>query len=473
MTVHAAEAVLDEPPIVTDGKTVTDVTEDVCRPVERGPTIWWFLAFGVALAALIFGAVAVYHTVTVGIGTWGLNRTIGWAFDITNFVFWVGIGHAGTLISAILLLFRQKWRMSIARAAEAMTIFAVCCAGLFPILHMGRPWLGFWNIPYPNSRALWVNFRSPLLWDVFAISTYLIISAVFWYVGLVPDLATVRDRAKGKVRKFVYGLLSLGWDGSARTWARYEVACLLLAGLAAPLVVSVHSVVSFDFATSLLPGWHATIFPPYFVTGAIFSGFAMVLTLLIITRKVLGIQAYITIKHLENMCKVILVTGMLVGLAYGTEMFIAFYSGNEHERFVFMNRATGPMAWSYWIMVGCNVLSPQILWFKRARTSVPIMFVVSILVNVGMWFERFVIIVTTLHRDFLPANWSSYSPTWTEVGMFVGSFGLFFTLFLLFVRVAPVVAMAEVKSILHARPHHDAATETKEARHVEPKEVHA
>ncbi|MBS2025602.1 MAG: polysulfide reductase NrfD, partial [Deltaproteobacteria bacterium] len=388
--------------------------------------------------------------IATGIGTWGLNRTIGWAFDITNFVFWVGIGHAGTLISAILFLFRQKWRTSINRSAEAMTLFAVMCAALFPLIHMGRPWLAFWVFPYPNSRgSLWVNFRSPLLWDVFAISTYFTISLVFWFIGLIPDLATLRDRAAdGSLKKRLFGLLAFGWTGSSRTWHRYETVYLLLAGLATPLVLSVHTIVSMDFATSLLPGWHATIFPPYFVAGAVFSGFAMVLTLMIIARQVLGLTHLITIRHLENMTKVIIVTGGIVGLAYGTEFFTAWYSGNPYERYTFINRAFGPYAWAYWTMISCNVLSPQVFWFKKVRTSPWAIFIVTIFVNIGMWFERFVIVVTSLHRDFLPSSWSMYKPTVVEVGTLLGSFGLFFTLFLLFTRVLPMISIGEVKAVL-------------------------
>jgi len=384
-----------------------------------------------------------------GIGSWGLNRTVGWGFDITNFVFWVGIGHAGTLISAILFLFRQKWRTSVNRSAEAMTLFAVMCAGLFPLIHMGRPWLAFWVAPYPNFRGpLWVNFRSPLLWDVFAISTYFIISAVFWYVGLVPDLATVRDRAQPGRRKRLMGWLSLGWSGSARTWHRYETVYLLLAGLATPLVVSVHTIVSMDFATAVIPGWHTTIFPPYFVTGAIFSGMAMVLSLMLIARKVAGLEDYITQRHIQPMCKLILLTGSLVGLAYGTEFFTALYSGNGYEQFVFINRAFGPWAWAYWTMVSCNVLSAQLLWFPAIRRHLGWVFAITIFVNIGMWFERFVIIVTSLHRDFLPSSWADYCPTFIEVSTFIGSFGLFFTCFLLFCRVLPMIAMGEVKGVL-------------------------
>ncbi|MBT7376879.1 MAG: polysulfide reductase NrfD, partial [Candidatus Marinimicrobia bacterium] len=374
------------------------------------------------------------------------------AFDITNFVFWVGIGHAGTLISAILFLFRQKWRTSINRSAEAMTIFAVMCAGIFPIIHMGRPWLAFWMFPYPNGRGpLWINFRSPLAWDVFAIGTYFIISAVFWYYGLIPDLATVRDRSTNKFKKKIFSILSLGWNGSFKVWHRYETVYALLAGLATPLVISVHTVVSFDFATSSIPGWHTTTFPPYFVAGAVFSGFAMVLTLMIIARKTLSLEDYITLNHIENMTKVIIVTGGIVTLSYATEFFMAWYSGNGYEQFVFLNRALGPFSWAYWIMVGCNLITPQFFWFKRIRRNVVIVFILSIFVNIGMWFERFVIIVTSLHRDFLPSSWSSYTPTWVEIGTLIGSFGLFFTLFLLFIRVLPMISMGEVKSVLHYR----------------------
>ncbi len=438
------------PPLVEGNPPLAQITDEVCQPLERFPGKAWWLAFLTALSALGLGTVAVIYLIATGVGVWGLNNTVGWAFDITNFVFWVGIGHAGTLISAILFLLRQKWRTSINRAAEAMTIFAVCCAGIFPLMHMGRVWFGaYWMLPLPNALGpLWVNFRSPLLWDVFAISTYLTISAVFWFVGLIPDMAAIRDRAVHPIRKAIFSILALGWNGSNRAWSHYEKLYLILAGLSTPLVLSVHTIVSFDFATSVIPGWHTTIFPPYFVAGAIFSGFAMVLMLLIITRKVLSFEKYITIRHLEAMCKVILVTGMMVGLAYSTEFFIAWYSGNLYERYAFINRAFGPFAFSYWIMVSCNVLSPQIFWFKRFRQNIPVMFVMTIFVNIGMWFERFVIIVTSLHRDFLPSSWSMYRPTWVEFAILIGSFGLFFTLFLLFVRVLPVINMAEVKTVL-------------------------
>jgi len=440
------------PALVTGDKTIADVTRDICAPMERRPTgLWWF-AFSLSGTALLIGVAAVWYQIATGIGTWGLNRTVGWGFDITNFVFWVGIGHAGTLISAVLFLFRQKWRTAVNRSAEAMTLFAVMCAGIFPLIHMGRVWLAYWMIPYPNTRgSLWVNFKSPLMWDVFAISTYLLISALFWYVGLIPDLATIRDRSQPGLKKRVASFLSLGWNGSARTWNRYETVYMLLAGLATPLVFSVHTIVSMDFATSVIPGWHTTIFPPYFVAGAIFSGLAMVLTLMIIARKVMSLEDYVTPKHIERMCLLMLSMGCIVGLAYGTEFFMAAYSGNGYEQFVFKNRALGPFSWAYWTMVSCNVFVPQLLWFRRVRTTLPLVFVIAILVNVGMWFERFVIIVTSLHRDFLPSSWAHYIPTWVEIATLVGSFGLFFTCFLIFCRIAPAIAIAEVKGAAHLR----------------------
>jgi molybdopterin-containing oxidoreductase family membrane subunit len=435
-------------PLVTNERTYKQVSDDVILTLETPPSKMWWICFIVAVSVLLMGMGVVTYQVRTGIGTWGLNKTIGWSWDITNFVFWVGIGHAGTLISAILLLFRQKWRTSINRAAEAMTIFAVMCAGIYPIIHMGRPWLAYWVFPYPNTREIWLNFRSPLLWDVFAISTYFSVSAVFWYIGLIPDFANMRDRSSG-LRNKILSLVSLGWNGSHRTWHRYEVLCLILAGLATPLVVSVHTIVSMDFATAVIPGWHATIFPPYFVAGAVFSGFAMVLTLLIITRKVMNFENYITINHIEAICKILLTTGMMVGLAYSTEFFIAWYSGNEYERFVFINRAMGPYAWAYWTMVTCNVIIPQLLWSKKIRRNLVIVFIISIFVNIGMWFERFVIITTSLHRDFLPSSWAMYSPTWVEISTFIGSFGLFFTLFFLFIRFLPAIAISEVKSVMN------------------------
>ncbi|GGK67337.1 NrfD/PsrC family molybdoenzyme membrane anchor subunit [Rufibacter glacialis] len=436
-------------PLVTGGKTYADITEDVCRQVEAKPNVRWMMALGVSLVFLGIFIYSVYRTLWFGIGEWGLNKTVGWAWDITNFVWWVGIGHAGTLISAILLLFRQKWRTSINRAAEAMTIFAVICAAMFPVLHMGRPWLAYWVLPLPNTfGSLWVNFNSPLLWDVFAISTYFSVSLVFWYIGLIPDFATIRDRATGPIARRAYALLSMNWTGSAKHWSRYETVSLILAGLATPLVLSVHTIVSMDFATSVIPGWHTTIFPPYFVAGAIFSGFAMVLTLMIITRKVFRLEDYITLEHVESMNKVITLTGSIVGVAYITEFFIAWYSGVEYEQYAFINRATGPYWWAYWSMMTCNVITPQLFWFRSIRRSLTATFIISIFVNIGMWFERFVIIVTSLHRDFLPSSWVMFSPTSIDVGVYVGTIGLFFTLFLLFAKFFPVVNMAEVKSIL-------------------------
>ncbi len=451
------------PPLVTGDKTLGDVTRDITAPMAGKPTGLWWAAFAVSSSALLLGVAAVSYQIATGIGTWGLNRTVGWAFDITNFVFWVGIGHAGTLISAVLFLFRQKWRTAVNRSAEAMTLFAVMCAGIFPLIHMGRPWLAYWMMPYPNTRgSLWVNFKSPLLWDVFAISTYLMISAVFWYVGLIPDLATIRDRSEPGWKRRISAILSLGWDGSARTWHRYETVYLLLAGLATPLVFSVHTIVSMDFATAVIPGWHTTIFPPYFVAGAIFSGLAMVLTLMLIARKVMHLEDYVTPKHIERMSQLMLSMGCIVGLAYGTEFFMAAYSGNPYEQFVFKNRAFGPLSWAYWTMVSCNVVIPQLLWFKKVRTTLPLVFVIAILVNVGMWFERFVIIVTSLHRDFLPSSWAHYVPTSIEIATLIGSFGLFFTCFLLFCRVAPAIAIAEVKGAAHLPKQHRSTPVTEE-----------
>lgn len=440
-------------PLVTGGKTVKDVSHDISRQVEGKPTRLWWMAFGVSLALLTWGGYACVMMLWHGIGMWGLNKTVGWAWDITNFVWWVGIGHAGTLISAILLLFRQRWRMSINRAAEAMTIFAVICAASFPAFHMGRLWLGFyWALPLPNTfGSLWVNFNSPLLWDVFAISTYFTVSLVFWYMGLIPDFAVIRDRAVvqgNKVRAKIYNALSFGWQGGAKTWQRYESVALILAGLSTPLVLSVHTIVSFDFATSVIPGWHTTIFPPYFVAGAIFSGFAMVLTLLLVTRKVFKLEEYITVYHIELMNIIIIITGSIVGIAYITELFISWYSQVPYEGYAFYNRIQGPYAWAYWSMMTCNVISPQLFWIKKIRTSIVATFVLSIIVNIGMWFERFVIIVTSLHRDYVPSSWTMFYPTMYDIGQYVFTFGIFFTAFFLFAKYFPVINMAEVKSII-------------------------
>ncbi|GAL87521.1 molybdopterin oxidoreductase [Sporocytophaga myxococcoides] len=437
------------PPLVTGGKTVSDVTQDISRHVENKPTKLWIMAFTLSLITLGYGSYCLWMTWWKGIGMWGLNKTVGWAWDITNFVWWVGIGHAGTLISAILLLFRQKWRTSINRAAEAMTIFAVICAASFIVAHMGRPWLAYWALPLPNAfGSLWVNFNSPLVWDVFAISTYFTVSLVFWYIGLVPDFATIRERATG-VRRIVYGALSLGWDGSAKAWQRYEAVSLVLAGCSTPLVLSVHTIVSMDFATSVIPGWHATIFPPYFVAGAIFSGFAMVLTLMLITRVVFRLEDYITVEHMESMNKIIVLTGSIVGIAYLSEFFIAWYSHVPYESYTFINRAFGDdYWWAYWSMMTCNVISPQLFWFRTVRRSIAWTFLLSIVVNIGMWFERFVIIATSLSRDFIPSSWAYFSPTLYDIGDYLFTFGLFFTLFLLFAKFFPVVNMAEVKAII-------------------------
>lgn len=437
-------------PLVTGHKTYHQITEDLISPTEKTPPLAWVIGFIISATLLGVFIFTVGWTIYMGTGTWNLNRTIGWGWDITNFVWWVGIGHAGTLISAILLIFRQKWRTGVNRAAEAMTIFAVICAGQFPLIHMGRIWMAFFIFPYVNTRGpLWPNFNSPLLWDVFAISTYFTVSLLFWYTGLVPDFATVRDRAKG-LRKKIYNFLSFGWTGSAKHWQRWESLSLILAGLSTPLVLSVHTIVSFDFATSVIPGWHTTIFPPYFVAGAIFSGFAMVQTLMLVTRKLLKLEDYITVEHIESMNKVILLTGTIVGVAYITELFIAWYSGYVYEQFAFFNRVFGPYWWSYFGMMFCNVISPQLYWKKSWRRNLTLTFFLSIVINIGMWFERFVIIATTLARDYIPSSWSYYSPTWVEIGIFLGSIGLFFTCYLVFSRVAPVVAVAEIKSILKA-----------------------
>lgn len=436
-------------PLVIGDKDYHDVSVDIAAPIEGRANKQWWIVFSIALVAFLWGVGCIVYTISTGIGVWGLNKTVGWAWDITNFVWWVGIGHAGTLISAVLLLFRQKWRMAINRSAEAMTIFSVIQAGLFPVIHMGRVWVGYWVLPIPNQfGSLWVNFNSPLLWDVFAISTYLSVSLVFWYTGLLPDFAMIRDRAIKPFQKKIYGILSFGWTGRAKDWQRFEEVSLVLAGLATPLVLSVHTIVSFDFATSVIPGWHTTIFPPYFVAGAVFSGFAMVNTLLIIMRKVCNLEAYITIQHIELMNIVIMITGSIVGCAYITELFMAWYSGVEYEQYAFLNRATGPYWWAYWSMMTCNVFSPQFMWFKKLRTSIMFSFFISIIVNIGMWFERFVIIVTSLHRDYLPSSWTMFSPTFVDIGIFIGTVGFFFVLFLLYSRTFPVIAQAEVKSIL-------------------------
>ncbi len=441
---------------VIEGKpSLRSIDDIIAKPLETKPDKKYYIALGFTSTLLLIGVICVSLSFYYGVGMWGNNNPVGWAFDIVNFVFWVGIGHAGTLISAILFLFRQKWRNGIARFAEGMTIFAVMTAGLFPAIHVGRPWLDGYLFPYPNQHSIWVNFTSPLLWDVFAVSTYFTVSFIFWYVGLIPDFATLRDRTANKIKKVIYSVFSLGWRHSTRHWQHYEMVYLILAGFATPLVLSVHTIVSFDFAVSILPGWHTTIFPPYFVAGAVFSGFAMVQNVLIFIRKIFNYEHIITLNTLEKMNKVMLLTGSLVGYAYGMEFFIAWYSGVQAEQFTFINRAFGPYAWAYWIMVSCNVLFPQLFWIKKIRRSIPIMFVIGVFVNVGMWFERFVITVTSLSRDYLPSSWAYYKPTIIDFGILLGSFGLFFTLLLLFTKSLPVVSIAEVKAVVDgAQPKH-------------------
>jgi Ni/Fe-hydrogenase subunit HybB-like protein len=435
-------------PLIKGQKTYRDVTTQILDPLLNKPGKFWYMGITLSGGAMLFGLFMIFWTIWQGLGTWGENRTVGWAVEITTFVWWIGIGHAGTFISAILLLFRQRWRNSINRSAEAMTLIAVMCAALFPLIHLGRPLLTFFIFPYPNTRQLWVNFNSPLVWDVFAISTYFTVSLIFWYVGLIPDIATLRDKLKKGIKKGIYTFLSFSWTGSARDWHRHEITSIMLAAIATPLVLSVHSIVSMDFATSILPGWHTTIFPPYFVAGAIFSGFAMVLTLLIVARRAMNLEDFITVDHVENMNKILIATGSIVALAYLTELFMAWYSGVEYEHYALMNRVKGPYAWAYWIMMTCNIGSAQLLWIKKIRTSLLATFILSITVNIGMWFERFVIIVTSLHRDFLPSSWTMYKPTIVEYGLVIGTIGIFFTMFLLFIRIFPVISISEEKSIL-------------------------
>ena len=454
-------------PLVLGGKDFGDVTATVARVAEMPTPIGWYIGFGISLTLLGVYTLSVIYLLLTGVGVWGNSSNANWGFPIINFVFWVGIGHAGTLISAILFLFRQNWRTSINRFAEAMTIFAVVCAGAYPALHVGRVWFAYWLFPIPNQMAMWPQARSPLWWDVFAVSTYATVSLLFWYVGMVPDLATLRDRARSKTAQIMYGIFSLGWNGSSRHWHRFERMYLLLAALATPLVLSVHSVVSFDFATAQLPGWHTTIFPPYFVAGAVFGGFAMVLVLAIPCREWFGLKDLITIRHLENMAKVMLTTGMIISYAYITEFCIAWYGGQHYEQSAFMNRFAGPYAWAFWCMMFCNCVVPLFLWSKSIRTNVWLLFIIANLCNIGMWFERFVIVITSLNRDFLPSSWAMYWPTYVDIAMFVGSFGLFFTLFFLFIRFLPIVAMAEIKTVMpqaHAHSHGDASHEEIDAQ---------
>lgn len=459
-------AILDEvnpvdiprPALVDNDRSFSWITDKICGIVEEKTPTWWWVCFVFACGTASFTVMGLVYLVSTGTGVWGLANPANWGWAIVNFVFWIGIGHAGTLISAILCLLRQKWRTSINRAAEAMTIFAVVCAGIFPVFHVGRVWMAWFLFPIPNANAIWPNFKSALLWDVFAVSTYGTVSVLFWYVGLIPDLASVRDRATSKIRQFLYGIFAMGWRGSNRQWSNYEMCYLLLAGLSTPLVLSVHTIVSFDFAISLLPGWHTTIFPPYFVAGAIFSGFGMVLTLMLPLRAIYRLDDLITQYHIDCMTKIILATGTMVGYAYGMEFFIAAYGANDFEIFAFVNRAFGNYAWAYWIMISCNVISPQFFWFKKIRENTALVWIITIFVNIGMWFERFVIAVTTLTRDFLPSSWGYYSPTIVDIFTYVGTFGVFSVLFLLFLRFLPLMAMAEIKAVTpqadaHAHKH--------------------
>lgn len=442
------------PPVVGPGHDIGTVTDKISSIVlTRGTPLWWLIGLGVSFALVMLLLYAVTALLVRGIGVWGVNNPVGWGFAIVNFVWWIGIGHAGTLISAVLLLLRQEWRTSINRFAEAMTLFAVACAGLFPILHLGRPWLFYWLIPYPNTMALWPQWRSPLVWDVFAISTYGTISLLFWYVGLVPDLATLRDQAKGRPARYIFGILAMGWRNAASHWQRYQTAYFLLAALATPLVISVHSIVGMDFAASVVPGWHSTIFPPYFVAGAVFSGFAMVMTLAIPLRAVFGLHDFITMAHFNNIAKVILATGLIVAYGYTTEFFIAWYSANEYEQYVMVNRALGAYAPAFWSMIACNVLAPQLLWSRRIRRNIPVLFVISLIVNVGMWFERFVIVVTSLHRDYVPAEWGYYDPTFFDWSTYIGTIGLFFALMFLFIRVLPMISIFEMRELVAEGDH--------------------
>jgi molybdopterin-containing oxidoreductase family membrane subunit len=450
-----------KPPIVAPGHSPGSVTDQITAVVLSDTPRWWWVAFGFSFLLVLLLLHALTKLLFEGTGIWGLNVPVGWGFAIINFVWWIGIGHAGTLISAILLLVRQEWRTSINRFAEAMTLFAVACAGIFPLIHVGRPWLAYWLLPYPNTMDLWPQFRSPLVWDVFAVSTYATVSLLFWYVGLIPDMATLRDRAHGRLSKIAYGFLSMGWRGSATHWHNYETAYLLLAGLATPLVVSVHTVVSFDFAVGQLPGWHATIFPPYFVAGAIFAGFAMVITLAVPLRAIFGLKDFITTRHLQNMGKILLATGLIVAYGYMVEIFMAWYSGNWFEQFMILNRIQGPYQKQWMALLLCNVLAPQLLWFRRVRSSPLPLFLVAMFVNVGMWLERFVIVVTSLHRDFLPSSWGMYSGTVWDWATFVGTIGLFLALLFLFIRFLPMISIFEMRTIVPKQAR-DAAEEASE-----------
>lgn len=443
-----AERMANEP-ILGPGYNFASVTDKISSIVlSRRTPKWWVYGFLISFALVILLTVSVTYLVVAGLGIWGITVPVGWGFAIINFVWWIGIGHAGTLISAILLLLRQQWRTSINRFAEAMTLFSVSCAGIFPLIHMGRPWLAYWLFPYPDTMKMWPNFRSPLVWDAFAVSTYATVSLLFWFIGLIPDLATLRDRSKNRAAKIIYGMLSMGWRGSAVHWQRHETASLLLAGLATPLVISVHTIVSFDFAFAIVPGWHATIFPPYFVAGAIYAGFAMVLTLSIPVRKLFHLEDFITMRHLDNMGKVMLATALVVGYGYMMETFTAFYSGDQYERFMILNRMTGPYAPAYWSLIVCNIIAPQFLWFRKIRSRVGALFTIAMFVNVGMWLERFIIVVTSLHRDFLPSSWRMYYPTRWDIFTYFGTIGLFLFLVFLFIRYLPLISIFEMRALV-------------------------
>jgi len=446
---HRKASIHATTPVVGGELTFGSVTDKISAIVlKRKTPIGWFIGFAISFALAQLLLMTITHLLFTGIGIFGTNQPVGWAFPIINFVWWIGIGHAGTLISAILLLLRQQWRTSINRFAEAMTLFAVACAGIYPVFHLGRPWLAYWLFPYPNTMGIWPQFRSPLMWDVFAVSTYATVSAMFWFIGLIPDFATLRDRASSKAFRMIYGILAMGWRGSARHWHRYEMAYLLLAGLATPLVLSVHTIVSFDFAIGIIPGWHATMFPPYFVAGAIYAGFAMVLFLTIPLRKFYGLQSFITIRHMHNMAKVMLATGLIVAYGYLMEAFFGWYSGNPFERYMIYNRMHGPYAGYYWALILCNGLAPQLLWFKRIRSNLLVLWLISIVVSIGMWLERFVIVVTSLHRDFMPSSWGMYQPSGWDWSMFIGTIGLFFALLFLFIRFLPMISIFEMRTIL-------------------------
>ena len=449
---------LDERPIIAPGYTFGTVTDKISSIVQEKRTPKrWLVGFALAFLLVMVLFNAIGYLLLEGVGIWGINSPVGWGFAIVNFVWWIGIGHAGTLISAILLLLRQKWRTSINRFAEAMTLFAVACAGLFPLLHMGRPWFAYWLFPYPNTMELWPQFRSPLIWDVFAVSTYATVSALFWFIGLIPDMATLRDRSTNRVSRALYGMMAMGWRGSAVHWHRYETAYALLAGLATPLVVSVHTIVSFDFAVAIVPGWHTTIFPPYFVAGAVYSGFAMVLTLAIPIRKIYGLEDFITARHLDYMARIMLTTGLFVAYGYGIEAFMAWYSNNPYERALMLNRTSGPYMYHYWALIACNIIAPQLLWFKRVRMTPWILFILSLIVNLGMWLERYVIVVISLSRDYLPSSWGMYSGTSWDWMMFLGTIGLFFALLFLFVRFLPMISIFEMRTLLPAAQVHPTA----------------